>query len=97
MVELISKKDEKSISMAMSQLLRHGAEAKDLKIDAGGWVLLSEMLEIKEFKKKNVDLQKIQYIVANSEKKRFELSEDLRKVRACQGHSITKVKSEELL
>jgi len=81
----------------MSQLLRHGAENKGVEIDAGGWVLVADMLARKEFTKKACTLETIQHVVENNEKKRFELSKDLLKVRASQGHSIASVKSADLL
>jgi len=69
----------------LSKALRHAPEHIGITLDKNGWT------EIETFLKclgNDVTMDDIEYVVANNDKKRFEFSDDKKKIRACQGHSI---------
>jgi len=102
-----------AISKAMSYILRHGAAKEGLEIDASGWVKLSDFLKTKGISSKpksNIAIEfkatedQILKIVDSNDKKRFEVKavttetgEEVKYIRAVQGHTMEEVKSEELL
>lgn len=73
----------------MSKVLRHTAKNIGLEIDKGGWVLLADLLNLKEFR--GMTRKDIQNIVYSNNKKRFELKRErgVFKIRAVQGHSMS--------
>ncbi len=85
--------DTDRISRFMSYILRHHPEAAGISLDEHGWAdvdrLISEIqkrpdiLHDRPFDKSDLDI-----IVATNNKKRYEYSEDGKKIRARQGHSI---------
>ena len=78
------------LSKVMSLLLRHKPETAHLSMDAEGWVGVEELLRnMNRFFHTNASLEDIQYVVSHNEKKRFMVSEDGKRIRACQGHSIS--------
>lgn len=87
----------KKVSINLSKILRHQAENRNLKINDGGWVKLDDILKCKEFK--GISIDEINYIVENNNKKRFSTNivNDILYIRANQGHSINKIKDENLL
>ena len=100
------RKDKKSvnISKSLSWILRHGAVKEGIDIDEGGWVLLEDILKMKqEFKKVTED--EIRTIVKNCQKQRFQLKTAIPAstnqpelfIRATQGHTIVKINPEALL
>ena len=64
------------ISKKLSYLLRHGAEKAKLSMDTAGYVPLEEIMELLD---KNVTVEKIESIVNNNDKKRFEICTKLDK------------------
>lgn len=87
----------KKVSINLSKILRHQAENRNLKINDGGWVKLDDILRCKEFK--GISIDEINYIVENNNKKRFSTNivNDILYIRANQGHSINKIKDDNLL
>ena len=79
----MEKKELTKKSKRISFLLRHKPEDADLVLDDAGWVATRDL--VKAIGVSNTDLQ---YIVDNNNKKRFEFSNDKRKIRARQGHSV---------
>jgi putative RNA 2'-phosphotransferase len=77
----------KDISRYMSLVLRHKPETIDITLDANGWVAVDVLLEKMVISQSHLDkvfeLQK-----RPKDKKRFELSEDGKMIRACQGHTV---------
>ena len=71
------------ISKRMSFLLRHRPEEANLHMDAHGWVDIEELS-----KNTSIDRKTIEKVVATSDKKRYSISPDGRKIRANQGHSF---------
>lgn len=58
-------------SKKLSYLLRHGAEKEGLVIGSDGYVKVKDLTSRPDFK--DIDLDRIKYIVENNDKKRFEL------------------------
>lgn len=79
------KEDYKHISKFLSYILRHKPDAIGLELDAEGWASIQDILDKSD---KNLTRQKIEQVVATSDKQRFTLSEDGRFIRANQGHSL---------
>ena len=89
------------LSKYLSFVLRHGANEIGVKIDTAGFVNVAEVLS----KKNGYTFEEIKYVVANNNKKRFEMVEitpgtntlaEHFKIRAVQGHTIENIAEEEL-
>ncbi|MBX3480607.1 MAG: RNA 2'-phosphotransferase [Caulobacter sp.] len=78
------KKDTKAISKTLSYWLRHAPEAGGLVLDPAGWAPVDAVLTAL----KRVSFDELLHVVENNDKQRFELSPDLDRIRARQGHSI---------
>ncbi|KAL6948942.1 hypothetical protein ACO0QE_001422 [Hanseniaspora vineae] len=91
------------ISKQLAYLLRHGAEKENLDIDESGYVSVVQLLNHNRLKSLKTSGQDLERIVANNDKKRFEIVAHPEspgtplKMRATQGHSIKSVHSEKLL
>ncbi|KAK8814295.1 hypothetical protein WA158_008157 [Blastocystis sp. Blastoise] len=85
------------ISKTLSLILRHKASDFNVSIRDDGFVRVSDLLHLPLFK--DVTLQDIIEVVNQNEKKRFELKtiDGHSYIRACQGHTISTIKDEELL
>lgn len=80
----------KSQSKFISFVLRHQPEAIDLDIDKNGWVSIDQLIANAKAAGTMLTREIIQDVVDNNDKGRFALSEDGKKIRALQGHSISK-------
>ena len=78
----------KKESKFMSLVLRHTPEAADLTMDAGGWVLINDLLSGMRNGGFNLSEDELLLVVKTSDKKRFTISEDGMRIRAAQGHSV---------
>lgn len=76
------------LSKMLSYYLRHHPEAIGLIPDAQGWVTVQALLEALQQKGTVLDLPLLNKIVAENNKQRFALSDDLLRIRASQGHSF---------
>lgn len=78
----------KRVSKKLSLLLRHRPELYQLQLDKQGWCEIAEL--IASAKKNNFPITQeiLEKVVAENDKKRFAFSEDGKKIRANQGHSI---------
>lgn len=84
--------NEKAISQYLSFILRHKPEEIDLTLDREGWANIEELiLKSQPVKDVTLDEEIIKNIVNNSDKKRFQISDDGKLIRAVQGHSTTSV------
>ncbi len=88
----IYKMNEKAISQYLSFILRHKPEEIDLTLDREGWANIEDLISKSQLVK-NVALDEeiIKSIVSNSDKKRFQISDEGKCIRAVQGHSTTSV------
>jgi len=77
-----------SLSKQLSWLLRHGAQCAGVTIRPDGYVAVSEVLNLQQFK--NLTLSDIVRVVQFNEKERFGLTteNEIIFIRAQQGHSI---------
>lgn len=75
-------------SKFLSRVLRHQPELVDLELGPGGWVRVDDLLRGMKKAGHRMRLEDLQNIVAENDKKRFTLSDDGRRIRAAQGHSV---------
>ncbi|WP_195819927.1 RNA 2'-phosphotransferase [Roseobacter sp. MH60115] len=75
-------------SKFLSLVLRHKPEEIDLQLDTHGWARVDELLRKLKKSGRKLSHDELIEIVEMSDKKRFTLSEDGRRIRAAQGHSI---------
>lgn len=82
---------QEQVSKTLSYALRHRPDAFGLTLNAEGWTELAPLLSIMH--ERNVDSSKeeIEEIIANSDKKRFELDSEGKAIRATYGHSAIKI------
>lgn len=83
----MAKMDTK-LSKFISLVLRHKPEEIGLALDANGWANVAELIKKANNHKFTFSLEDLQRVVAENDKKRFSFSEDGKKIRANQGHSI---------
>lgn len=76
------------ISKFLSLVLRHKPETIGLTLDPAGWVSVMELLRACTRHNFPLSLEELQAVVATNDKQRFAFSEDGRRIRASQGHSI---------
>lgn len=75
-------------SKFLSLILRHEPERVGLKLDEAGWTGVDDLLRAVNQHGTPLTIEQLQRIVATSDKKRFAFSEDGRRIRASQGHSV---------
>lgn len=75
-------------SKFLSYVLRHAPESIGLTLDAQGWVDVADLLAKANASGTPLDEAGLFAVVAESDKKRFTLSDDGRRIRAAQGHSV---------
>lgn len=76
------------ISKFLSYVLRHAPESIGLSLNANGWADVDELLARAGQAGRHIDAATLRAVVAESDKQRFTLSEDGRRIRAVQGHSV---------
>jgi putative RNA 2'-phosphotransferase len=75
-------------SKLLSLLLRHRPETGGIRLDAGGWANVDDLLAALGRAGRSIDRARLEQIVRASDKRRFAFSEDGRSIRAQQGHSV---------
>ena len=75
-------------SKFLSLILRHEPERVGLKLDSAGWTGVDELLEAVNQSGVTLTLDQLKHVVETNSKKRFAFSEDGRRIRASQGHSV---------
>lgn len=79
-----------NLSIYISYLLRHHPEAIKLDMDERGWVYVDELIEkINLDGKYSIDYEVLKEIVEKDKKGRYRFDLEMKKIKACQGHSIT--------
>ena len=81
-------KSQNRLSRTLSLVLRHDPGVIGLILDDYGWARIDELLDCLNRKGKRVDRDLLEKIVAEGDSRRFRISEDGKRVRANQGHSI---------
>lgn len=75
-------------SKFLSLILRHSPETIGLRLDSQGWADVDELLRLAQAAGKRLSLPLLQRVVAENDKRRFSFSDDGRRIRANQGHSL---------
>jgi putative RNA 2'-phosphotransferase len=77
------------ISKFLSLILRHSPQTIHLNMDKNGWVNIDELIQnANKYKNKHLTTDLIKTVVETNNKQRFKISDDGKKIRANQGHSI---------
>lgn len=76
-------------SKFLSYVLRHAPDTIGLTLDAQGWADIAELIDRAKVANQPLDFDSLLAIAAESDKKRFTISEDGKRIRAAQGHSVT--------
>lgn len=85
----MNEKTAKSVSKFLSLVLRHSPETIGLRLDENGWADVGELIEKCSKNGNSLNMELLEYVVENNDKKRFAFNEDKAKIRASQGHSIS--------
>ena len=75
-------------SKFLSRVLRHEPDLIGLTLGPGGWVQVDELLRGMKRAGHRLYPDALRQIVTDNDKQRFTLSEDGRRIRAAQGHSV---------
>tara|TARA_R110000772_G_scaffold2410_2_gene8393 strand:- start:14504 stop:15019 length:516 start_codon:yes stop_codon:yes gene_type:complete len=70
-------------SKTLSYILRHRPDKFNIKVDKYGWANVDNVLN-----ELNIDLEHLNEVVKENDKKRFSFNEDKTMIRANQGHSF---------
>lgn len=76
------------LSKFLSWVLRHRPDAVGITLDDAGWTDVDTLLAQARAHGRPLTRELLERIVAESPKQRFALSEDGRRIRASQGHSV---------
>jgi putative RNA 2'-phosphotransferase len=76
------------VSKFLSLVLRHKPEEIGLTLDENGWANIEELIQLANLRGTRLNRALLDQLVAENDKQRFALSEDGRRIRASQGHSI---------
>lgn len=79
--------DPTTISKRLSFILRHKPESVGLSLADGGWVGVDDLLRAMARAGMPLKRKVLDEVVAQSDKQRFEFSDDDQRIRARQGHS----------
>ena len=84
-----------NLSVYLSYLLRHNPDDAGLHMDVHGWVSVQELIDgINARGKYTISRAVLEEIVAKDEKGRYRFSNDGKRVKACQGHSLAWIELE---
>ena len=81
--------DEQKTSKFLSFILRHKPESIGMVLNGAGWADVGELLEACESNGQLISYEDLKMIVKNDNKRRYEFSDDMKLIRASQGHSIS--------
>lgn len=76
------------MSKFLSLILRHEPELVGLELDEAGWTDVPALLAACQKHGRPFTREELEEVVATNEKKRFAFSDDGRRIRASQGHSV---------
>lgn len=76
------------VSKLLSFGLRHRPDKLGLQLDAAGWAEVHRVLDSLAVHGETLSAEELSQLVATSDKQRFALSEDGKRIRANQGHSV---------
>jgi putative RNA 2'-phosphotransferase len=84
----MTDKERTRISKFLSLILRHEPERVGLKLDSAGWVQIDDLVGAVNHHGLRLTLEQLEEVVRTNEKQRFAFSEDGKRIRASQGHSV---------
>lgn len=76
------------LSKYMSFLLRHQPEQADLVMDGNGWVDMASLVDACVARGHAEGADDVLRVVEENDKRRFEVSDNVTRIRAAQGHSV---------
>jgi len=76
------------ISKYLSLILRHNPGKIGLTLDENGWADVEELIQLTNQSGRYLTRPLLERVVAENDKKRYAFSEDGRRIRASQGHSL---------
>lgn len=76
------------VSKFLARILRHQPESAGLKLDKHGWADVEAVLSGVQAKFGTFTFQQLVQLVEANDKQRYMMSDDGRRIRAAQGHSI---------
>ena len=85
---MLTEKENIKLSKFLSLVLRHQPDLIGITLDEQGWVVVSELKKKAAAYGTAFSLEELDHVVGTNSKKRFAFSEDKRKIRASQGHSV---------
>ena len=85
---MLSEKETTRHSKLLSLVLRHEPAHIGITLDEQGWVAVPELLAQLAKHQQPLTLEQLEHIVETSPKQRFRFSDDRRRIRASQGHSV---------
>src|SRR5215467_2105473 len=77
-----------TVSKFLSLVLRHRPEFVGIELDSNGWADIETLLAQCEKRERGVSRALLEEVVLTNNKHRFAISEDGRRIRASQGHSV---------
>ena len=86
-----ARSEEKSLvrdSKFLARVLRHDPGLIGVELDPAGWVDVGVLLAAAEAHGKRMSRERLNAIVAQNDKKRYEFDETGERIRASQGHSV---------
>lgn len=84
----MKKLDDVKLGKFLSLILRHKPETIGITLDKNGWVDVKELIEKIKLSGRYIDMEILERIVRENNKKRYSFDEKKEKIRANQGHSI---------
>lgn len=80
--------NKKRISKFLSLVLRHKPETINIELDSNGWVDLNELITKSQKTLPELTLDVVLDVIKSNDKQRFALSDNGKRIRANQGHSV---------
>jgi putative RNA 2'-phosphotransferase len=85
---IATMKPNSKLSKFLSLILRHKPEAVGLALDPQGWVSIDVLIAKCNKAGTRFTREELLHVVEYNDKKRFTVSEDGKRIRAAQGHSV---------
>jgi len=84
----MNEKERKSKSKFLSLILRHQPETIGIELDEGGWVDVDVLMDALSRHNHGMSRTVLEEVVRTNDKQRFAFSNDGKRIRANQGHSV---------
>lgn len=85
---MIPERHHVKLGKFLSLVLRHRPERIGIQLDGNGWTDVNTLLQKMNDFGKVIDLETLEFIVENNNKKRYAFNAEKDKIRANQGHSL---------